>query len=109
MLSAKINNFPEPIINEHIGGIQITFLKNKDKEDFQDRTKENVPGNVPGKRHEIIIKMIKNNNKITIKEFAKQLKVNTKTIKRDLEKLKKDNRLKRIGPDKGGYWQIIEG
>ena len=29
------------------------------------------------------------------------------TIYRDIEKMKKNGIVKRIGPDKGGYWKII--
>jgi len=32
--------------------------------------------------------------------------VTEKTIKRDIEKLKKEGKLNRIGPDKGGYWDV---
>ncbi|MBQ0035703.1 MAG: hypothetical protein KBT35_02165 [Firmicutes bacterium] len=28
-------------------------------------------------------------------------------VKYNLDKLKKDNIIERIGPDKGGYWKII--
>ncbi|MBK7380862.1 MAG: DeoR family transcriptional regulator [Ignavibacteriales bacterium] len=42
----------------------------------------------------------------TIDELCKILKVTNKTVKRDLEKLKRENKIKRIGPDKGGYWKI---
>jgi len=69
--------------------------------------RENVPENVPEKRlQDIMQKMIKN-NKITIPELAKDLNVNEKTIKRDIEKLRKDKKIKRIGPDKGGYLEVV--
>jgi predicted HTH transcriptional regulator len=34
------------------------------------------------------------------------LKVSTRTIRRDIEKLKNMNKLKRIGSEKSGYWKI---
>jgi ATP-dependent DNA helicase RecG len=40
-------------------------------------------------------------------DMSTQLNVNHKTIKRDLQKLKSRGILKREGPDKGGYWKII--
>jgi len=66
---------------------------------------ENVPKNVP-KREDKIISLIKENKFITIKELAYKLNISDKTIKRDLEKLKQKNKLKRIGK-KGGYWEIL--
>ena len=55
-----------------------------------------------------IINMITENDKITISEISKHLKVTKRTILRDIEKLKEKNLLKRIGPEKGGYWQITK-
>ncbi len=69
---------------------------------------EKVPEKVPEKRPERIKELIVINKKITIPELARAINVNEKTIKRDIEKLKTKGLLKRIGPDKGGYWQIIE-
>jgi len=72
---------------------------------------ENVPEivleNVPERRLELIIEMINHNNQITIRKFAENLNVDPKTIKRDLDKLKKDARIKRIGPDRGGHWKVL--
>jgi ATP-dependent DNA helicase RecG len=50
--------------------------------------------------------MIVENGKITIPEIAAVLKVTERTIERAINKLKKENKIERIGPDKGGYWQI---
>ncbi|MDP2908213.1 MAG: ATP-binding protein [Nanoarchaeota archaeon] len=69
---------------------------------------ETVPETVPENRLNIIIRHISNNDKVTIPALAKLLKVNEKTIKRDLEKLKANNKLKRVGPDKGGHWEILK-
>ena len=69
---------------------------------------ENVPENVPENRLIKISQLMKSNNKITIPEIAKELNVNEKTIKRDIDKLKDSGKIMRIGPDKGGYWEIID-
>jgi Fic family protein len=72
-------------------------------------TLQNVPindqKNDPKKRVNKILELIKENKFITIKELAHKLNVSEKTIKRDLDKLKKENILKRIGK-KGRYWKI---
>ena len=51
--------------------------------------------------------LVKFDNKITVSIVAKKLKVTEKTVKRDIEKLKQKGLLKRVGPAKGGYWEII--
>jgi len=67
---------------------------------------DNVPDNVPNNRQMIILQLIQNNKQILLKELAEMLKVSTRTIRRDIEKLKQMNKLKRIGPAKGGHWEI---
>jgi len=39
--------------------------------------------------------------------MAKELGVSTTSIDKNINKLKEWNVLRRIGPDRGGYWQII--
>jgi len=66
---------------------------------------ENVPENVPD-RLKMIRDFMSKNNKIKISELAKRLSVNEKTIKRDIEKLKEEGLLKRVGGAKGGSWVV---
>ncbi len=55
------------------------------------------------KNLEKIIKLMKKDKNITVLEIANRLKVTDKTIKRDILKLKNDNKLKRVGSLKSGY------
>jgi ATP-dependent DNA helicase RecG len=41
-------------------------------------------------------------------ELAEQLNVTRRTIHRDIDKLKQKGLIERIGPDKGGYWKVIQ-
>ena len=69
---------------------------------------ENVTENVTNKRYDLILKLLKINNKITVDEIAKRLNVTKRTIIRDIEKMKNNKLIERIGPAKGGHWEIIE-
>ncbi|UCN00508.1 Fic family protein [Sulfurimonas sp. SWIR-19] len=69
---------------------------------------KNVPKNVPLKRVAKIVSLINKNKNITIIELANILKVTDKTIKRDIAKLKKENKLVRVGSLKTGHWEIKE-
>ena len=40
--------------------------------------------------------------------LSNQLNITRMTLHRELEKLKEKGILKRIGPDKGGHWEIRE-
>ena len=69
----------------------------------------NEPVNEPvNDRQKEIISLIHQNHSISINELSKICKVGRETIKRDLNKLKQMNLIQRIGPDKGGYWQIVQ-
>ena len=55
----------------------------------------------------IVLHIIKENPVISRKELALKLKINESAVQKHLENLKKIGVLKRIGPDKGGHWEII--
>ncbi len=57
------------------------------------------------KMTEKILRLIKENNTITIDELAGKTSKSNSTIERQLKKLKV---IERIGADNGGYWQLIE-
>jgi len=53
-----------------------------------------------------IISLISENKYITTRELAHKCSVSQATIKRDIEKLKNQNTIKRVGKEKSGHWQI---
>ena len=72
--------------------------------------KGNVSNNiedVPINRLESILNLISLDDSISIPLLAENLNVNSKTIKRDIQKLKSEGKLERIG-NKGGYWKILK-
>ena len=64
----------------------------------------NVSANVSAK--EKIIDIITQIPTITVKELAKMLSVTERTIYRQIEILKTENKIERVGSDKTGYWKI---
>ena len=60
------------------------------------------------KRLDKIIEIIGENRDITIYELANKLNVADKTIKRDIAKLKEQNRVIRVGSLKSGHWEVKE-
>ena len=55
-----------------------------------------------------IIDLIEDNKYITTIEMAELLNRSRSAIAKQIAKLKEQNKLKRIGPDKGRYWQVME-
>ena len=63
---------------------------------------------VPDARLKLVLDLIKKNNKILLQDLSKQLMVSKRTIRRDIEKLKAQNKLKRVGGEKTGHWVVIK-
>ncbi len=53
-----------------------------------------------------ILLLIEENPRITKKELSELLKISTTAIDKNISKLKKLSIIKRVGPDKGGHWEI---
>ncbi len=70
----------------------------------------NKLGNKLGERlseiNKSIIELIQLNSAITIVSLAKNIGVSQTAIENNLSKLKKYGLITRVGPAKGGYWQI---
>jgi len=99
----KESNMPLPTFENHSGGFLVTVFASDNREPT-----ENVTENVTENRTQYILEAIRNNPTVTTVMLSQQLNIARMTLHRDLEKLKKEGIIKRIGPAKGGYWQIIE-
>jgi ATP-dependent DNA helicase RecG len=55
---------------------------------------------------EKIIDYLREDSKLTREELAKTIGVSANAIKQHLANLQKENRLKRVGGRKSGYWEI---
>ena len=44
---------------------------------------------------------------ITIPRIAKRLRVTPRAIEKRINRLKADGTIRRIGPDKGGHWEVV--
>ena len=59
-------------------------------------------------RKNLIINIIKENDKITRKEIISRMGISKATLERDLAELRKDNKIEYIGSSKNGKWIIKE-
>lgn len=104
------DNVTENVTNKVTDRVTENVTKNVTEnvpDNAPDNVPKNVPDNVPEKRLHLIIQLIKKDTSISMLELSKKIGVTHKTIKRDIEKLKIQGVLKRIGPAKGGYWKIL--
>ncbi len=73
----------------------------------QERLVESV-GKASEKSSEKIIAAIIHNPFVTIAELSEMSEVTTRSVERNLATLQKSERIRRIGPDKGGHWEVIK-
>ncbi len=107
----KEEQLPAPEFQNISDGFMVTVFA-KDYKEVVDNVPGNVPGNapenVPEKRITVIMDLIKLDTSISMLELAKKIGVDHKTIKRDIAKLKSLGLLRRIGPAKGGHWEVLD-
>lgn len=61
-----------------------------------------------GENENRIVEIVVTNKFVTIPELSKMLKISTTAVENNIAKLKAKKILKRIGPDKGGYWEVVK-
>jgi len=76
--------------------------------DVTENVTDNVTKNVTDNREQSILNLILTNKYITTTKLAQMLNVTRRTIARDIESLKNKGKIRRIGGNKGGYWEIIK-
>lgn len=60
------------------------------------------------KTRDAILDMISQNARITSTQMAEGLGINRSAVSKHLKKLQADGIIRRVGPDKGGHWEVIK-
>ena len=71
------------------------------------RTVGKTVGRTVGKTPNRFLELMKGNSRITIPELEKETGLSRRGVEYNINKLKKERRIRRIGPKNGGYWVII--
>lgn len=85
---------PEPHFEELAGGLQLILFKSSEK----------TVGKTMGK----LLGIIMENPKITREEMALKTGLSIRGVEYNLNKLKEEGLIKRIGPAKGGHWEVLD-
>ena len=120
---------PKPTIESKQGGVLVTFQRNnvnlKNADDIgqnkgvsdtmsnkmSNKEFERMENNIAEttqKTTQKIIELIRNYPEITTEELSEKCGVTKDGIKWQLKKLKSQGIIRRVGPDKGGHWEIIK-
>jgi predicted HTH transcriptional regulator len=106
----KEEGLPDPKFENIMEGFQVTVysddykvVKNSINIDIVEKVTEKVTEN-----QELIIKNITINPNTTSEELSKIIGITPEKIRVNLSKLKAKGIIERVGPDKGGYWKILD-
>jgi ATP-dependent DNA helicase RecG len=72
------------------------------------RTQQKTTGKTTGKTPDAVLQLLARHPNLTVPELAQNLGKSELTIHRSIRTLRESNRLQRVGPDKGGHWQILD-
>ena len=100
----KKENAPFPDIEFDDNYFYITFRQSR--EYLRLALAETIQKTVE-KTVEKILLLMKENPKITISELSKQTGLSRRGVEWNIEKLKKEGRIRRIGGRKGGHWEVL--
>lgn len=98
---------PLPRINDQESYFYVTFKPSRAYLGLAERVTEKVTEKVTENQKKILSQISKNKF-ITAKKLSLIVGISERKIKENISKLKKKGLLKRIGPDKGGYWEVVE-
>ena len=85
---------------EHFLRATFYFEQNKEKSGEKGREKSRE------KSGEKILNFMLKQPKITIAELMTELNLTHSAIEKNIQKLKQQGKITRIGADKGGYWKV---
>jgi ATP-dependent DNA helicase RecG len=65
-------------------------------------------GKTTGKTPAAVLQLLAEDPNLSVPQVAARLKKSELTIHRAIRTLRESGRLTRVGPDKGGYWKVLE-
>jgi len=60
------------------------------------------------KSSEKILALLKAEPRLAAREVAERLEITQRAVEKQIAKLREDGRLRRIGPARGGHWEVLE-
>ena len=99
----KQAGLPEPTMQEHGGSVTLTFSL---PVDMFARTSSG--GETSEKSSEKILRHLRTEPSLSAKVLAEKMGISSRAVEKQINMLKNEGCLRRIGPAKGGYWEVLE-
>ena len=98
-----------PILSASPGAVIVTFfLPGEASVETSEKTSEKTPGKTLGKTPGEILRLLGEQAELSIPELAMHLGKSESAIERAIRKLRESGQLIRVGPDKGGHWEVLK-
>lgn len=102
----KAENLPIPEFRNISDGFMVTIF-GKEVDDVTEKVTDKL-GDKLGDNQQLILAAIMHDSKISLSQLSKVVGISQTAIEKNMTNLKKSGIIKRIGPAKGGYWQIVQ-
>lgn len=106
--SEDLNIFLDCMTRHHCQHLQADidqFIRSTSEEGGQKNVEVDRKGGQ--KTRNAILDMINRNAKVTSTQMAESLGINRSAVSKHLKKLQADGIIRRVGPDKGGHWEVM--
>ncbi len=97
---------PEPEFE--FGGFFTVIFKKVISPETTQKSEEKTAEKSKEKTADKIIRFMRGNPEITTEELSNEIGISVSGIEKQIAKLKKQAKIKRMGADKGGHWEIVE-
>ena len=85
----------------------VRFSVSGTQDGTQEKSSQKTPQETPQKTPQKILELVKEDAYITTQRMADLIGIDRSNVARAIKKLQLQGILRRVGPDKGGYWEII--
>jgi ATP-dependent DNA helicase RecG len=109
-IKRALEEWPQIEFTDDREGCLFTVMVHRKEVDSSVKTKSSPKSSLKSslKTEDKIVERIRQDVFITTEKLGKNLGISKRAILKQIEKLKKQGRLRRIGPARGGRWEVVE-
>jgi len=114
-IKRALEDWPEIEFTDDRDGCLFTATVNRKEREGSEKTTEvtgegspKSSGKSSGKTGDRVLEMLLQTPGMTIPDLAEALAISTRAVEKQIVRLRNEGRLRRIGPAKGGHWEVIE-
>lgn len=109
--SCREAGLPEPEMKEMNGGVAVILFAHPQLDETSEKASEKTSNEKVGENitvnQRMILEILSRNSNASAKILSDSVGISKRKIEENLRKLKEKNLLKRVGPAKGGYWEVV--